>query len=79
MASTPSGRDTALIANGSKLLLVGAALAAVGIVFMLLLDGTAAGIGVAIASLGVPPTLGGLGMWLSGIVYRRARSRRPFA
>jgi hypothetical protein len=79
MASPPPARDAALIANGARLLLVGAVLAAIGIALMIPLEGTAAGIGVALASLGVVPTLAGVGMLLSGLVSRRARSGRPFA
>jgi hypothetical protein len=79
MATPPGERDAALIANGARLLLVGAVLAAIGIALMLALDGTAAGIGVAFASLGVVPTLAGLGLCVSGLISRRARSGRPFA
>ena len=55
------------------------ALRNIGIVLLLALDGTAAGIGIALASLATVPTLAGLGMWLSGFVSRRARAGKPFA
>jgi hypothetical protein len=80
MATTPPAqRDDKMVANGSRLLLLGGVLAAIGIVLMVALDGTAAGIGIAIASLATVPTLGGLGLWLSGMVSRRARAGKPFA
>jgi hypothetical protein len=80
MATTPPAqRDDKMVENGSRLLLLGGILAAVGIVLMVLLDGTAAGIGIAIASLATVPTLGGFGLWISGMVSRRARAGKPFA
>ena len=80
MATTPGPeRDAKMLQTGSRLLLLGGVLAAIGIVLMLALDGTAAGIGIAIASLACVPTLAGLGMWLSGFVSRRARAGKPFA
>ena len=75
----PAERDANMLATGSKLLLLGGVLAAIGIVLMIVFDGTAAGIGVAIASLACVPTLAGLGLWLSGFVSRRARAGKPFA
>ena len=79
MATPGPERDKALMANGSKLLLIGGVLFAVGLVLMLALDGTAAGIGVALASLAVVPTLAGVGMAGSSLVSRRARAGKPFA
>jgi hypothetical protein len=79
MATPPAQRDQSMLANGSRLLLLGGVLAAIGIVLMVALDGTAAGIGVAIASLATVPTLGGLGLWLSAVVSRRHRAGKPFA
>jgi hypothetical protein len=77
--SPPAERDTKMLATGSKLLLLGGVLAAVGIVLMMVFDNTAAGIGIAIASLASVPTLAGLALWLSGFVSRRARAGKPFA
>jgi hypothetical protein len=79
MASPPRERETAMIANGSRLLLIGGIVAAIGIVLMLLLDGYPAGIGVTLASLATVPTLAGLGLFVSGHVSRRARAGKPFA
>jgi hypothetical protein len=77
--SPPPQRDRKMMATGSRLLLLGGALAAVGIVLMILLDGTAAGIGIAIASLATVPTVAGLALCLSGFVSRWSRANKPFA
>ena len=80
MATTPPDRrDEKMVANGSRLLLLGGLLALPGIILMIALDGTAAGIGIAIASLATVPTLAGLALWLSGMVSRRSRAGKPFA
>ena len=75
----PPERDRRMQVNGARLLLLGGILAAIGIALMIPLDGTAAGIGVAIASLATVPTLAGLGLWLSGMVSRRERAGKPWA
>jgi hypothetical protein len=79
MASTPTGRDRAMVANGTRLLIAGAVMIAIGIALVLLLDGLGDGVGVAIASLGAVPALGGLGLLLSGLFERRSRAGKPFA
>ena len=79
MATPGPERDRRLLANGAKLLALGAAMAVVGLVLVLLLSGYGNGIGVAIASLGCVPLFAGLGMILSAIVSRRARAGKPFA
>jgi hypothetical protein len=79
MALPPEQRDRVLMRNGSRLALLGLVLAVVGLAIAIPLSGTAAGIGVAIASLGCVPTLAGAGLCGSAIVSRRARSGRPFA
>jgi hypothetical protein len=76
---SPRERDAAMIANGLRLMLVGAVLIVVGLVLAVALDRTPAGIGVAIALLGSVPAVGGLGLWLSGLVSRRSRAGKPFA
>ena len=65
--------------NGSRLLLLGFVLAVIGMALAIPLDGTAAGIGVAIASIACIPTVAGLALWLSGLVSRRSRAGKPFA
>ena len=64
---------------GSKLLLVGGILFVLGAIVAWVANGLPDGIGVALMSLGVPPTLAGLGMELAAMVERRSRRRRPFA
>jgi hypothetical protein len=79
MASPPRERDAALIANGTRLLVIGLIAIVIGVVLALALDRTPAGIGLAIAGLGCVPFFGGLGMLVSGIVSRRSRAGKPFA
>lgn len=79
MASAPRQRDAAMLSNGTKLLLIGAVMAVVGLALSVPLDGTASGIGVAIAALGSVPLAAGLGLLVAGLVSRRARSGKPFA
>jgi hypothetical protein len=79
MAIEPAERDQAMQRNGSRLLLLGLVLAVVGLALAIPLDGTAAGIGIALASLGVVPTLAGVALVGSAIVSRRSRAGRPFA
>ena len=80
MATTPPAeRDHKMVANGLRLLLLGGILAVPGILLMILLDNTAAGIGLAIAALATVPTLAGLALWVSGLVSKRARAGKPFA
>ena len=79
MASPPRRRDAAMLANGAKLMLIGVVLAIVGFALLLFTDGTADGIGIAFVSLGAVPFFGGLALWGSGFVSRRARQGKPFA
>jgi hypothetical protein len=79
MASPPRERDAALSANGLRLIAVGAVMIVIGLALALALDKTPAGIGLAIAGLGAVPFFGGVGMWLSALVSRRARAGKPFA
>jgi hypothetical protein len=79
MATPPPQRDRDLLATGSKLLLLGGVLFAIGLVLMLVFDGYGAGIGVAFASLSCVPTLAGLGATGSALVSRRSRAGKPFA
>ncbi len=50
----------------------------IGVVLALLLDGTALGIGVAIAVLGAIPVVVGIVLVLSAGVEQRKRKDRPF-
>ena len=68
-----------MTAGGVRLLAIGIVMIVAGLALAIALDGTAAGIGVAIAVLGAVPFFGGLGLWLSARVSDRARSGKPFA
>jgi hypothetical protein len=65
--------------TGSRLLLAGGVLFAVGLVLMLATDGFGDFLGVALSALATPPTLAGLALCASGLVSRRASEQRPFA
>lgn len=66
--------------NGSKLLLLGGVLFAVGLLLMLVFSSDVpVYIGVALAALATPPTVGGTALFLSGLVSGRAAKHRPFA
>jgi uncharacterized membrane protein len=79
MATPEPQRDQRMMQLGSRLLLLGLVLAVVGLAIAIPLDGTAAGIGVALASLGCVPTVAGLALVGSALVSRRSRAGRPFA
>ena len=78
-AASDTAKESRLHRVGSKLLLIGGILALLGFLVAVVADGLPDGIGVALMSLGVPPTLAGLGMELAAMVERRSRRRRPFA
>ena len=66
--------------SGSRLLLLGAILFAIGLVIVLLVDGgTPEGIGVAFMSLASVPALAGIALMVSALVSRRSRQGKPFA
>jgi hypothetical protein len=65
--------------NGWRLLLVGGVLFAIGLVFMIAGRHVADFVGVALAALATPPTLGGLGLVIASLVSRRASQHKPFA
>ena len=68
-----------LSSNGRRLLLIGALMIVAGLALAVALDDKASGIGLAVTGLGAVPFFAGLGMWLSAVVSRRARSGKPFA
>ena len=65
--------------SGTRFLTIGVPLLAVGIVLALLLDGTARGIGLAIAVLGAIPMVVGLVLLASSGVEKRSRKGKPYA
>jgi hypothetical protein len=74
-------RETADRQNttGSRLLLLGGVLFAIGLVLMLVGKDTVDFVGIAFAALAAPPTVAGLALVLSGLVGHRASQRKPFA
>lgn len=74
-----SRQEHKLAGGGGRLVAIGAPLVVIGIVLALLLNGTALGIGVAIAVLGAIPVVVGIALLLSAGVERHARKDRPFA
>lgn len=65
--------------SGTRFMMIGLPLVVVGVVIALLLDGTALGIGVAIAVLGAIPLVVGIVLTLSAGVQRRDRQDKPWA
>lgn len=68
-----------LAGNGGRFAAIGAPLIVVGLVLALLLDGTARGIGVAIAVLGLLPVIVGVVLLLSAGTEQAARKDKPYA
>lgn len=71
-----TGRDQTAL--GSRLLLLGGAMFAVGLILMLLTSGVGDFLGIALSALAAPPTLGGVGLLVTGLVARRAAAHKPF-
>ncbi len=68
-----------MLTTGSRLLLLGGILAAIGLLLVLLFEGTANGIGLVFLSLACVPTVAGIAVMGSAVVSRRARAGKPFA
>ena len=68
-------------ANSARLLLVGAAMIVIGLVVLLLGkdDNLPAYIGVALMTLGAPPTIAGVALFLPCAVSGPASKQKPFA
>ena len=81
MSTTPGPRtEGKQLGSGTRLLLLGAILFAIGLVIVLLVDGgTPEGIGVAFMSLAAVPVLAGLALTGSALISRRSRKGKPFA
>ena len=79
MAHSPAQQERKLASSGGRFVAIGLPLVVVGVVIALLLDGTALGIGVAIAVLGAIPLVVGLALTLSAGVQRRDRQHQPWA
>ena len=81
MATTPPrGTESKQRGTGSRLLLLGGILFAIGLLIVLLVDGgTPEGIGIAFMSLATVPTVAGVALMLSSIVSKRSREGKPWA
>ncbi len=79
MAQSPAQQERKLAGSGGRFIAIGLPLVVVGVVIALLLDGTALGIGVAIAVLGAIPLVVGIVLALSAGVQRRDRQGKPWA
>jgi hypothetical protein len=81
MSTNPGAKtERKQLATGSRLLLLAAALFAVGLVIVLIVDGgTSEGIGVAFMALAAVPLVAGLALSGTAFVNRRARKGKPFA
>jgi len=81
MSTTPGPRtEGKQLGSGTRLLLLGAILFAIGLVIVVVVDGgTPEGIGVAFMSLGAVPVLAGLALTGSALISRRSRKGKPFA
>jgi hypothetical protein len=72
-------KERKLAGSGGRLVAIGLPLVVIGIVLALLLDGTASGIGAAIAVLGILPVVAGVVLLLSSGTERHSRKNRPYA
>ena len=79
MAHSPAQQERKLASSGGRFVAIGLPLVIVGVVIALLLDGTALGIGVAIAVLGAIPLVVGVTLTLTAGVQRRDRHDKPWA
>ena len=65
--------------SGGRLIAIGTPAVVIGLILAFVLNGTAIGIGVAIAVLGVIPVTAGVVLLVTAGVERRSRKQRPFA
>jgi len=72
-------KERRLAGSGGRFIAIGAPLVVIGVVMALLLDGTAVGIGVAIAVLGAIPVVVGIVLLATAGTEQHARKDRPFA
>ncbi len=72
-------KERKLAGSGGRLVAIGLPLVVIGVVLALLLDGTASGIGAAIAVLGILPVVAGVVLLLSSGTERHSRKNRPYA
>jgi len=72
-------KERGLARNGRSFIWIGIPLLVIGLVLALLLDGTARGIGAAIAVIGSIPIVVGIVLLSSSGVERWSRKDKPFA
>ena len=72
-------KERKLAGSGGRLVAIGLPLVVIGIVLALILEGTASGIGVAVAVLGALPVVAGVVLLLSSGTERHSRKGRPYA
>jgi hypothetical protein len=72
-------QERKLAGSGGRFAAIGAPLVVIGIVLALLLDGTARGIGLAIAVLGALPVIVGAVLVLTAGTEQAARKDKPYA
>jgi hypothetical protein len=72
-------QERRLAGSGARFIAIGAPLVVIGIILALLLNGTALGIGVAIAVLGSIPVVVGIVLLATAGTEHHARKHRPFA
>jgi hypothetical protein len=72
-------QERKLAGSGGRFIAIGAPLVVIGIVLALLLDGTARGIGAAIAALGALPVIAGAVLLMTAGTQQAARKDKPYA
>jgi len=68
-----------MLTTAARLLLLGGILAAIGLVLVLLFEGTANGIGLVFFAFATLATVAGVAVGGSALISRRARAGKPFA
>jgi hypothetical protein len=72
-------KERRMAGSGARFVAIGAPLLIIGIVLALVLDGTARGIGAAIAVLGSIPCVVGATLLLSAGTEKRSREGKPYS
>ena len=74
-----SRQERKLAGSGARFIAIGAPFVVIGLVLALILNGTAVGIGVAVAVLGAIPVVVGIVLMITAGTNQHARKDRPFA
>ena len=78
MPDSPAQQERKFVSSAGRFVAIGLPLVVIGVALALLLDGTALGIGVAIAVLGAIPLVVGIVLTLTAGVQRRDRQDKPW-